>query len=83
MNDVTIEDIEAELRARIEQQRAMIQVALGYIQSGRPDLAALLLGEKEAVPPEPQTEAWPCRQCNGVSAHYLLCSLHPRNLTQL
>jgi len=42
--------IMAELRARIEQQRALITVARGYIQSGRPDLAALVLaGEKETA----------------------------------
>jgi hypothetical protein len=43
---VIIEDdihLVAELRARIEQQRALIAVALGYIQSGRPDRAALVL----------------------------------------
>lgn len=39
----------AELRARIEQQRALIAVARGYLQSGRPDLAALVLAEKEAA----------------------------------
>ena len=47
---VIIEDdilITAELRARIEHQRAMICVALGYLQSGRPELAALVLGEKD------------------------------------
>ena len=35
--------ITAELRARIEQQRALIKVALGYIQSGRPDMATRAL----------------------------------------
>ena len=39
--------IMAELRARIEHQRVMICVALGYLQSGRPELAALVLGEKD------------------------------------
>lgn len=38
------------VNARIEQQRALITVARGYIQSGRPDLAALVLaGEKETA----------------------------------
>jgi len=42
--------VEQELSARIEQQRALITVARGYIQSGRPDLAALVLaGEKETA----------------------------------
>src|ERR1017187_2905408 len=35
--------IMAELRARIEQQRAGISVALGCLRSGRPDLAAIAL----------------------------------------
>ena len=42
----TIEDdilIIAELRARVEQQRAVISVALGYLQSGRPIMAAMAL----------------------------------------
>ncbi len=40
--------VEQELSARIDHQRAMIAVALGYIQSGRPDRAALVLaGTKE------------------------------------
>src|ERR1035441_9671499 len=43
---VVIEDdrrIIAEMRARIEQQRAVISVALGYLQSGRPIMAAMAL----------------------------------------
>ena len=32
-----------QLRERIEQQAAMIAVALGYIQSGKPHLAAEVL----------------------------------------
>ena len=35
-----------ELRQKIEAQRTMIQVALGYIQSGRPEIAALLLANE-------------------------------------
>ena len=50
---IIIEDdilIMAELRARIEQQRALIAVAQGYLRSGRIDLAALVLaGEKETA----------------------------------
>ena len=41
--------IKAELRERIEQQRALITVARGYIQSGRPDLAALVLTDDLSV----------------------------------
>ena len=33
----------AELRARIEQQRAAISAALGWLRSGRPDLARMTL----------------------------------------
>jgi conjugal transfer/entry exclusion protein len=40
--------VEQELSARIEQQRALMKVALGYIQSGRPELAALVLDGQEA-----------------------------------
>lgn len=36
----------AELRERIEQQRVLIAVALGYMQSGRPDRAAVVLSGK-------------------------------------
>src|ERR1017187_5350649 len=35
--------IKAEMRARIEQQQAVISVALGYLQSGRPIMAAMAL----------------------------------------
>ena len=35
-----------ELRARIESQAAQIKVALGYLQAGRPDLAAMVLTDE-------------------------------------
>lgn len=38
--------VEAELRGRIETQRAQIEVALGYIRAGQDDLAAMALGGK-------------------------------------
>ena len=41
--------ITSELRAQIEHQRKMICVALGYIESGRPALAAMVLSEKETA----------------------------------
>jgi len=47
MNDITIEDIEQKLRSRIERQKALISVALGYIKSGKPEIAALLLANSE------------------------------------
>ena len=41
------EDIERELRRRIEAQAAMIKAALAYIRAGRPEIAKLVLeGEK-------------------------------------
>jgi hypothetical protein len=40
--------VETELHARIKTQKAIIDVALGYIQSGRTDLAALVLDGQEA-----------------------------------
>ena len=34
---------EQKLRARIERQKVLISIALGYINSGKPEIAALLL----------------------------------------
>ena len=48
--DITVEDIESELRVRIEAQAAAIQIALAYIRSGKPEIAALVLAATEETP---------------------------------
>ena len=39
------EDLERELRQRIEEQGNKINVALGYLSAGQPELASLCLGD--------------------------------------
>jgi hypothetical protein len=78
-----------EQKQRIEDLEAMIDVAVGYIKSGKPGLAAIvLIGARAdylrplATPVEPQPEEWPCYVCNGAHEHAATCSLHPCNLTK-
>ena len=40
-------EIDTELRARVETQANLIQVALGYLRAGKPDIAALILATDE------------------------------------
>ena len=47
-------DIERELKRRIREQAAQIAVAMGYLQSGQPNLASQVL--EGACPAPPQTE---------------------------
>ena len=51
---------ERELRARIETQRARIDVARGYLLAGRSDLAAMVLTD------EPEISAQLARQASVI-----------------
>jgi hypothetical protein len=51
-------ETERELLRRMERQNALISVALGYIRSDRPEIAAILMADGEAkVPTASEREA--------------------------
>jgi hypothetical protein len=68
-------------KRRISDLEAMIDVAVGYINSGNPGLAIIvLIGSKDNYLRPLAAAVWPCPECYGTIYHSERC---PRNLAKL